>query len=107
VTASPATTLLRGNVISAVTVRDSSGTGFDYVQTVTTKSPLRVTLNSKAVRTGKHTLIWQVVDRAGNLGFTLNPKKFTFQLRACDRAGNVTYSPKRDLPLGGARTKAT
>ncbi|MEU4242910.1 Ig-like domain-containing protein [Actinoplanes sp. NPDC026619] len=168
VTASPATTLLRGNVTSAVTVRDSSGvysfgTGFDHVQTVTMKSPLRITLNSNAIRTGKHTLIWQVSDRAGNLTvvtrtvtvdnakpslrvtaapasnsklrkpttikatatdtygvsrvellingkiaavdqkaayrFTVNPKKygkkFTFQLRAYDKAGNVTYSPKR------------
>ena len=168
VTASPATTLLRGTITSAVTVRDLSGaysfgTGFDRVETVTLRSPLRIPLNSNAVLTGKHTLIWQVTDRAGNTtvvrrtvtvdnvkpslrvtkapannsklhkltpikatatdtyrvsrvellingriaavdkkaaySFTLNPnkygKKFTVQLRAYDKAGNVTYSPKR------------
>lgn len=168
VTASPTTTLLRGDVTTAVTVRDLSGVysfgaGFDAVPTVILTSPLRITLHSTAVRTGRHTLIWQVTDRAGNTteirrtvtvdnakpllrvtkapaansklrrpapikatatdtygvsrvellingkistvdskaaySFTLNPrkygKKFTVQLRAYDKAGNIAYSPKR------------
>ncbi|BCJ43421.1 hypothetical protein GCM10010168_42690 [Actinoplanes ianthinogenes] len=146
-----------GAAYLAVYFDDFRGTGF------TERSPWYVHVNSRAVADGRHTLAWDVKDKAGNLtqlrrsvyvdntapavrfgtapknrakltrkvtvkaiaadrfgiarvqllvngkvvatdskaafSFTLNPKKFgkkfTVQLRAYDRAGNVKYSTKR------------